>query len=216
MRKPVAPAPASVIADKPVPKKKYVPPPAEKDPPGKLKKLPDGGKIGKMSDGKTVKLLPPRKPRPSDSERALFDNFVHGMMACYSVPGESIPPMPPLSDEEALAACMHPVKDDPDDTPADREKKAVVREMLAELKDYLKNGRRAAEYFAALQARQNLEADAVSRTRYEVNALITEGKIDEARATLDAYNAYLAEKNIPPVHIQRLTDYENANAEGSK
>jgi len=195
-------------------KKVYTPPPPVKDPPGKVKPTPDGGSIGMLPDGTTVKLMPRNTPKDGEGRRRLFSNDLHAFMAAYTVPGTLVPPMPMFSDEFVLNACMAPIVDAEDDSEDDREIKSVVREMLVELKQYLKDGKSAGEYFAALQARQNLEADAVRSTQREVNMLITEGKYEEARDTLDAYNAYLEKKNIPPVHVKRLTDYENAQAEG--
>ena len=158
---------------------------------------------------------PPPKPAPTmfsasslrrkkDAPPPTFNNQIHADLACYLQPGRDIPPPSRITDAEALAAADMKIKYYDSDSDAVLEEKKAVEEMLVEMKEYIQQGGHANDYFQKLAQRQELEAEAVSETRRNVRSLIKEGRMEDAKAALEAYNAYLKEKGVPPVRIKGL------------
>ena len=142
--------------------------------------------------------------RPKVERKPIFHHSVHLELSHYAIPGRDMPPPDRISDKEALAAAEVPIEYLDDDTPQLRAKKEAVEMMLQEMKEYIQNGGHAKDYMQKLAERQQLEGEAVETTRREVRALMKEGKIDDAKAALQTYNAYLQTKGIPPIKIKGL------------
>ena len=158
---------------------------------------------------------PPPKPVPTmfsasslrrkkDAPPPTFNNQIHADLACYLQAGRDIPPPSRITDAEALAAADMKIKYYDSDSDAVLEEKKAVEEMLVEMKEYIQQGGHANDYFQKLAQRQEMEAEAVSETRRNVRSLIKEGRMEDAKAALEAYNAYLKEKGVPPVRIKGL------------
>lgn len=145
--------------------------------------------------------------RKKTGRRPNFENYVQSELAHYVVPGRDLPPPDRITDEQAREALETEIVYLEDDSEATIEEKQAVEDMLGELKAFMDAGGHADEYFQKLYARQQLEGEAVQTVRQEVRALLEEGKIDEARETLVAFNEYLAEKGIPPVDIKLSRKY---------
>lgn len=152
----------------------------------------------------TCEILPMPSSYQKEGKR-IFDHSVHSMIANYIRPGISMPPPEPVSDAEALEAVITPIRDLESDDEETLEKKECVRQMLKELKQYLEDGKTANQFFRDLDRRQEMEAFAVQETRNNVLELVNQGKIIEAKETLDAYNKYLKEKGLPTVRVKQLS-----------
>lgn len=131
----------------------------------------------------------------------LFENVTQNSILPYMEPGADVVPMGPISDAEARKAIDLGVKfnfDDPDDV---LEKKQFVKEMLQDLKEYMDKGGHAVDYFAKLDDRQDLEHTTMMTCREEVNKLRMEGRLEEARETMEAFNKYLEGKGLPKMRM---------------
>ena len=142
--------------------------------------------------------------RKKNAPPPIFSNQMHSDLANYITPGHDIPPPSRITDAEALAAADIKIKYYDTDSDAVLEEKRAVEDMLQEMKEYILQGGHADDYFEKLAHRQSMEAEAVSETRRNVRALVKDGKMEEARAALEAYNTYLKGKGIPPVKVKGL------------
>lgn len=131
-----------------------------------------------------------------------FGNYVQSELAHYVMPGRILPPPDYITDEQAREAFDVPIEYLIDDSEATLEEKQTVSEMLQELREFMDAGGHANEYFQQLYARQEAEGEAIQTARHEVRLLLEEGRLDDARETLEAFNAYLAEKGIPPINVK--------------
>ena len=136
--------------------------------------------------------------------KAMFENAVQAELSNYTQPGRDIPPPDRVSDEEALKAADTPIKYGFDDPVEILEQKKAVEDLLLEMKEYMRNGGHANDFFEKLQQRQEMEGEAVLQVRQNVYDLIEKGDNAAAQEALDAYNRYLQGKGIPPVRIKRL------------
>lgn len=131
-----------------------------------------------------------------------FSNLVQEAMAPYLEIGADVLPIGRVSDEEARIAIDTPIDfnyDDPDDLLA---KKQGVKEMLSELKQFMKEGRHAQEYFDRLESRQALEYETMQEVRNQVRELEKEGDAEGAIEALEVYNKYLEGKGLPRIHMR--------------
>lgn len=140
--------------------------------------------------------------KKKSGKRPNFNNYVQSELAHYVIPGTILPPPDYITDEQAREAFDVPIEYLIDDSAATLEEKQTVSEMLQELREFMDAGGHANEYFQQLYARQEAEGEAIQTARHEVRLLLEEGRIDDARETLEAFNAYLAEKGIPPINVK--------------
>ncbi len=162
----------------------------------------DGYDIGKEVS-KKIKVIPSLRIR-NPNRRRLFTNHVMCELQHYILPGRDMPPPDKISDKEALEAANMKIEYFDTDTDEELERKKAVEEMLIEMKQYIIAGGSANDFMHRLAARQELEAQAVDETRRTVRALIREGKMEDAKSALSAYNEYLKSKGIPEVFVKGL------------
>lgn len=203
--KTVTPAPApKAEAPKPEeqkkPAKKKVPRPAFADKPfGQMTSLEKAQMMHYwLSDTNNVIKgidMSTRVPPP------VFSNSVMNGILPYINPGADVIPFGPIKDAEARKAIDEGVTFNFDDPLELLEKKQFVKETLEELRKYMDAGGHAVEFFEKLDHRQNLEHTAMATCREEVMKLRSEGRLDEAKETMDAFNNYLREKRLPELHI---------------
>ena len=176
----------------------------------RMEKRVDEVRIGGNDVGTTVTTNDLMRDVVSDlrvdisKRKPMFENAVQAELSNYTQPGRDIPPPDRVSDEEALKAADTPIKYGFDDPVEVLEQKKAVEDLLLEMKEYIRNGGHANDFFEKLQQRQEMEGEAVLQVRQNVYDLIEKGDNAAAQEALDAYNKYLQGKGIPPVRIKRL------------
>lgn len=155
-----------------------------------------GGTNGVMLDRRVVE--DPEHP-------FMFHNAMQSDLVQFARPGEfAVPIDPNIKDEVAWEAIKSPIVDHKNDSDRQLEEKQFVRDLLAQLKEHMEKGGHARDFIKEYQARQDLECEAMQTTRSNVQKLINEGKLDEARELRDAYNKYLDQKGLPPLNFRKL------------
>ena len=131
-----------------------------------------------------------------------YSNAVQELMAAYTIPGADCIPFGRITDAEARAMIETKVTYGVDDPEEVLEQKAIVVEMMKELKEYMDGGGHAQTYFDKLEQRQQLENETMMTVRDEVAKLRREGDYEGAKAALEAYNEYLKSKGLPPIRMK--------------
>jgi len=144
-------------------------------------------------------------PRVTNANERVFNRSVEVYMAQYLTPGRPMPPPPPglISNlegqvAEALSAPIMVADDEPEKTYL---LKAAVAAMKEELREVLKDGGSAKEYFQNLHDRQMREEDLYTGARDAVVGLVKEGNVKEAKQALDELNAHMKSQGLPPVTV---------------
>lgn len=141
--------------------------------------------------------------------KPLFDDPVQSQLQEFVVPGRDTPPPDRVTDQQALEACIYGVKFLETDTEEQRAIKESVKGLLDELRDWLKQGRHANEFFEKLYQRQEMEHETVQAAREGVMSVAEEGDAENTKDAMKAYNKYLQEKGLPPVKIFKLRHLES-------
>jgi hypothetical protein len=135
----------------------------------------------------------------------VFDREIETYMSQYAIPGRPMPPPPPGTvtnlEEQVREALSRKITVEDDETEQTYQLKAAVAEMKEELREVLKSGGSAYEYFQQLHERQMSEADIVRDARGMVVGFLQEGNVEEAKKTIGELNAYMKAKGLPPVTV---------------
>ena len=137
----------------------------------------------------------PTKPR-------MFKNDLQGELLGYMTPGRPVELSKDYTDKEVLEMCSQKIEYGFDDPLPLLEKKKVVEDLCKDILEYMKNGGHAKDYFAELQARQNLECETIATVKKDVLDLCREGKMEDAKAALARYNQFLQEKGMLPLSME--------------
>lgn len=144
----------------------------------------------------------------------MFHNMVQSDLVQYARPGEfAVPVNPNITDDEAWEAINSPIEFHYNDTDTQLEEKQFVKDMMAELKEYMEKGGHARDYFAQFHHQQEMEAEIMLKTRQEVHDILNSGDVEGARQALEAYNAYRKEKGLPAMRIRKLNGPKNVPVE---
>jgi len=151
------------------------------------------------------------KRRVEDPEHPwMFHNMVQSDLVQYARPGEfAVPVNPNITDEQAWEAINSPIEFHYNDTDTQLEEKQFVKDMMAELKDYMEKGGHARDYFAEFHHRQEMEAEIMLKTRQEVHDILNSGDIDGARKALESYNQFRKQRGLPEMRIRKLNGPKN-------
>ena len=136
-------------------------------------------------------------------EPCIVDDPVQMEFLKYFEVGTMQPPTGRVKDQAALAAIIAGVPIKEDDPPEVVEKKKDIQLMLDDLKEYMKQGHSAQEYFDAMDRRQETEAATMEEARRQVNDLINSGDEELAAATIRKFNEYLNGKGLPAMKSVR-------------
>jgi len=190
----------------------------------------DKSRLRKAANGSTVYLPKPGEERyPGERAQALammsgtngfridrrvvedpehpfmFHNPIQSDLVQFARPGEfAVPINPNVKDEEAWEAIKSPIVDHYNDSDRQLEEKQYVRDLMQDLKKHMEEGGHARDYFNQLAERQAAEEETMRKTREDVQALINEGKMQDAKEALDIYNQYLQQKNLPILRFRKL------------
>jgi len=144
----------------------------------------------------------------------MFHNMVQSDLVQYARPGEfAVPVNPNITDDEAWEAINSPIEFHYNDTDTQLEEKQFVKDMMAELKEYMEKGGHARDYFAQFHHRQEMEAEIMLKTRQEVHDILNSGDVEGARIALETYNEFRKQKGLPPMRIRKLNGPQNVPVE---
>ena len=144
----------------------------------------------------------------------MFHNMVQSDLVQYARPGEfAVPVNPNITDDEAWEAINSPIEFHYNDTDTQLEEKQFVKDMMAELKEYMEKGGHARDYFAQFHHRQEMEAEIMLKTRQEVHDILNSGDVGGARIALETYNEFRKQKGLPPMRVRKLNGPQNIPVE---
>lgn len=144
----------------------------------------------------------------------MFHNMVQSDLVQYARPGEfAVPVNPNITDDEAWEAINSPIEFHYNDTDTQLEEKQFVKDMMAELKEYMEKGGHARDYFAQFHHQQEMEAEIMLKTRQEVHDILNSGDVEGAKEALDVYNQFRKQKGLPPMRIRKLNGPQNIPVE---
>ncbi len=144
-------------------------------------------------------------PRVTNDTARVFDRSIETYMSQYAIPGRPMPPPPPGAvtnlEEQVREALSQKITVAEDEAEQTYQIKAAVAAMKEELREKLKSGGSAYDYFQQLHERQMSEADLCREARDAVIGLVQEGNAAEAKKSLSELNAYMESKGLPQVTV---------------
>ena len=150
-----------------------------------------------LADGRKISKVHPPKP--------LFENTADQViaLAVSTKPGESMPPLPDISniDKEFADSLLAPIQindDDPDDI---KEIKAKVLEVKAYLIEEIKNGGSVVEALMAHQKEMETMADSRLMAIQEMQKLREEDGDEAAREFAEKVNESFKVRGIPEIPV---------------
>ena len=149
----------------------------------------------------------PHLIRDEEKNPSRYKSEMQGELLQFLRPGKFFDISRNYKDDEALKMCETPIVynfDDPDDV---LEEKKAMEDLCKDMAQYIRNGGHADDYLGQLAHRQQLEREAIQTTKTEVMKLAREGKLEEARSALAAYNKFLEEKSIPPLSMEKSMQF---------
>lgn len=155
-----------------------------------------------LPNGKSVVVYVDDPDAPK--KKPTFENGLNNFMVNYIRPGQVVPETPiRYTDKDVMDALMEPIKiadEDSDDVKFEKESVSMLREQL---RDYIKNGKTAAEFLRDLQNRQNAEAQHVRDARDMIFEALANDTPEHARELYNALNKHMEEKGLPKVPLAK-------------
>ena len=176
-------------------------PPVRKD----IEERPDGSFLYTDSKGRRICCL--QKHEVVDEQnrfRSPFKHKVEAYLSNFAIPGQGIPPMPPMkfSLEELQASFDETIVVDMDKDDEDLiAKKQNVQQIKEFLKEAMAQGMTFEQFVARLEERQRKEAVLVQESKKMILQTLADGKPGEARELLDALNKNLNQNGIPDLRL---------------
>lgn len=133
--------------------------------------------------------------------RPLFDNSFEENLVGLSVEGGSFIPgmLMGLETNAIMPLLRRDVVINDDDTEDEKAKKAAVAEMKGVILDYIEQGGTFDQFVMEMRSLTVQERALKAKAYKKVGELINEGKLDEARAYRDTFNAVMDEHGFPPL-----------------
>ena len=176
-------------------------PPVRKD----VEERPDGSFLYTDSKGRRICCLQKHEVVDEQNKfRSPFKHKVEAYLSNFAIPGQRIPPMPPMkfSLEELQASLDETIVVDMDNDDEDIiAKKQNVQQIKEFLKEAIAQGMSFEEFVQRLEERQRKEATLVQESRRLILQTLAEGKAGEAKELLDALNKNLNKDGIPDLRL---------------
>ena len=166
---------------------------------------PDGSFLYTDSKGRRICCLEKHEVVDERNRfKSPFKHKVEAYLSNFAIPGQNIPPMPPMkfSLDDLQAALSAPITIDmATDSDEMIIKKQNVEQLKGFLKDALNQGISFDEFISRLEEQQRKEATLVQESKKMIIETLATGKKNEAKELLDALNKNLNDSGIPNLRL---------------